>query len=191
MTEVNPEASPPGEGSAADRERRRLLRGIRIWLWLFIIGLVASGATAIPIETELRWLVGMLDPWAREWPGGAGLLDWLTRVLAALTDTNARYPFIAYGFDWLAFGHFVIASAFIGPLLDPVRNVWVIHFGMLACIMVFPFALIMGEVRGIPFAWRLIDCAFGVGGLIPLEICRRMIGRLEKMDKVHVSDSQV
>ena len=59
-------------------------------------------------------------------------------------------PFLGYGTDWLAFGHFVIAIVFIGPLRDPVKTVWVVEFGMIACVLVVPFALVMGGVRGIP-----------------------------------------
>jgi hypothetical protein len=32
-----------------------------------------------------------------------------------------------------------------------------------------------------PIYWRLIDCSFGLVGLIPLAIVYRKIGRLEKM----------
>jgi hypothetical protein len=99
-------------------------------------------------------------------------------VRDALIDTNSKYPFLAYGTDWLAFAHFVIAIAFIGPLRDPVKNIWVIEFGMIACVLVVCFALIMGPIRGIPPGWSLIDCSFGVIGIIPLWICRRAIARL-------------
>ena len=51
---------------------------------------------------------------------------------------------------------------------------------MIACILVIPWALIFGPVRGIPFFWRLIDCSFGVVGIIPLFLAwrytRRIIG---------------
>ncbi|HON08072.1 MAG TPA: hypothetical protein PLW02_08245, partial [Verrucomicrobiota bacterium] len=100
------------------------------------------------------------------------------KVRDALIETNAKYPFIAYGTDWLAFAHFVIAVAFIGPLRDPVKNVWVIEFGMIACILVVPFALVMGGVRGVPLGLRFIDCSFGIFGIIPLWLCHRQIKRL-------------
>jgi hypothetical protein len=82
---------------------------------------------------------------------------------------------MAYGTDWLAFAHIVIAVAFIGPLRDPVRNIWVIEFGMIACALVIPLALIFGPLRGIPFFWRLIDCSFGIIGFVPLWLVRREI----------------
>ena len=152
------------------------LRRIRLLLWFFIFGLVVSGATAIPLETELKWFTHLI---AGKTDGQqSGLTEWLVKVRDGLVETNARYPFIAYGTDWLAFGHFMIAIAFIGALRDPVKNIWIVEFGMIACVLVVPFALIMGSVRGIPFAWRLIDCSFGVVGIIPLWICRRLIRQL-------------
>jgi hypothetical protein len=105
----------------------------------------------------------------------SGLAAWLLKVRGALVETNTKHPFLAYGTDWLAFGHFVIAIAFIGPWRDPVKNIWVVEFGMIACILVIPYALLMGAFRGIPFGWRLIDCSFGLFGIIPLWICRRSI----------------
>ena len=137
--------------------------------------LVLSGATAIPLEAELKIMA--------QWVAGTSGPDlWLQKVSNALVDTNAKYPFIAYGTDWLAFAHFVIAIAFIGPLRDPVKNIWVVEFGMIACVLVIPFALVMGGVREIPFGWRLIDCSFGVFGIIPLWFCRRLIKQLAKVN---------
>jgi hypothetical protein len=156
---------------------------IRILLWIFIAGLVVSGATALPLETELSVLTQWCD-------GNSGIGRWLLRVREGLFETNAKYPFIAYGTDWLAFAHFVIAVAFIGPLRDPVKNIWVIEFGMIACVLVVPFALVMGGFRGIPFGWRLIDCSFGLFGIIPLWFCRREILRMAGqtgMDKPQIS----
>ena len=161
----------------------KLIRRIRAWTLLFIIGLVVSGATAIPLETELNWLV--------RWSGAEqfadasrsapapGWADWLLRVCDALREVNTKFPFLSYGTDWLAFGHFVIAVAFVGLLRDPVRNRWLIDFGLIACAMVIPYALVMGGIRGIPFGWRLIDCSFGLFGVIPLWWCRRMVDKLE------------
>jgi hypothetical protein len=36
------------------------LRRIRFWLVAFIAGLVVSGVTAFPLQSELRWLVSFL-----------------------------------------------------------------------------------------------------------------------------------
>src|SRR5882724_7629169 len=127
-----------------------LAKRVHVLLLIFIAGLVVSGATALPLEMELK----ILTQWIS---GQDGLARWLLRVRNALVETNAKYPFIAYGTDWLAFAHFVIGILFIGPLRDPVKNIWVIEFGMIACVLVVPFALVMGGIRGIPFGWRLID----------------------------------
>lgn len=157
-------------------DNQRLLRLARFWLALFIVGLVLSGLTAFPLETELRWLVSRLPDSASIRP--SALTAWLVRVRDALAETNSHYPFLAYGTDWLAFAHLAIAVAFVGPLCDPIRNVWVVDFGLIACALVIPLALIAGAVRSIPFGWRLIDCSFGLFGAIPLFIVRRLIGQL-------------
>jgi len=54
---------------------------------------------------------------------------------------------------------------------------------MIACVLVVPFALVMGGIRGIPFAWRLIDCSFGVFGIIPLWLCRQQIEQLARLNE--------
>jgi hypothetical protein len=150
---------------------------IRVWLLVFIVGLVLSGLTAFPLESELRIFANVIH--ADERATASGFAHWIVTVRDGLVTTNAQFPFLAYGTDWLAFAHLVIAVAFIGPLRDPVRNIWVIEFGMIACVMVIPLALIAGHFRQIPFGWRLIDCSFGAFGIIPLWICRREIKRLE------------
>jgi len=68
--------------------------------------------------------------------------------------------------------------AFIGPLRDPVRNIWVVQWGMLCCLAVIPLALIAGPIRGIPFWWQLVDISFGVFGIVPLWIVHRGIKKL-------------
>jgi hypothetical protein len=158
-------------------ESYRLERRIRWLLVLFIVGLVVSGVTAFPIETELRWLTRVLGADAAE----GGVLRWLVTVRDGVIATNRAYPFLAYGTDWLAFAHLVIAALFIGPLRDPVRNVWVVEWGMIACVAVIPLALIAGPIRGIPFYWRLVDASFGVIGIVPLWLCLRDIRALEAL----------
>jgi hypothetical protein len=162
-------------------EVRALKRRIRAWLIIFVIGLVLSGVTAFPLVHEVRVLHDVLlsagSPLPEHFPA---LAQWLDRVQAGLENTDARYPFILYGTDWLAFAHLAIAVAFYGPYRDPVRNIWVIEFGVIACAGIIPLALICGTVRGIPFFWQLIDMSFGVFGVIPLLLLRRMIKRLER-----------
>ena len=162
--------------------REQILRTrIKLLTWLFIVGLIFSGVTAIPLEWEmnvLRKIFGAshLSPEQAT----SGMVNWLLKVREALQETNAKFPFLSYGFDWLAFGHIVIAIVFIGALRDPVRNIWLFDFGMIACALVIPWAFIFGSVRGIPFGWRLIDCSFGVFGFIPLWWCKRWAKELVK-----------
>lgn len=152
------------------------LKKIRWILWGFIILLVLSGITAFPIQTELDLLSNFIGH-------GDGVLNrWFNKIHAAVVQTNLNYPYLAYGTDWLAFSHLVIAVVFWGPIKDPVKNKWVIEFGMIACIMVFPLAFIAGHIRGIPWFWQLIDCSFGVFGIIPLLICHNLITKLEKQN---------
>lgn len=153
-----------------------LRMAIKRWLIFFIAMLLLSGITAFPIETELYWLTNhdSLFPLL--------IKDWLYKIYVAVHQTNLNYPQLAYGTDWLAFSHIVIAVAFIGPLIDPVKNVWVLIFGMIACAMIFPLAFLGGSIRSIPFYWRLIDCAFGVFGFIPLWICYVKVRQIEKIN---------
>lgn len=154
-----------------------LLTKIRVLIIFFMIALILSGVTAFPVETELRWLLNhaaLVPNFAK---------DWLQNVFAALEETNSKYPMLAYGFDWLAFAHIVIAMAFIGPLKDPIKNKWIIDWAILSCFAVFPLAFICGPIRQIPMFHIIIDCAFGVIGLIPLIICRKMIKKLESTTK--------
>jgi hypothetical protein len=157
----------------------KLLHRIRTCLLLFIIALVLSGLTALGVETQMHYL-SPLFPAESTSMGG-----WLWKAYRAVAATNQRYPFIAYDFDWLAFAHIVIATVFIGPLQDPVRNKWVVQFGCIACCMVVPFALVAGGFRGLPLWWRFIDCSFGIIGLVPISLCLRYIRRLQALQAVN------
>jgi hypothetical protein len=90
---------------------------------------------------------------------------------------SPRRRFSCFTARLAGFGHFVIAITFVGAFRDPVRNRWLFDFGLIACGLVIPYALLFGQVRGIPFWWRLIDCSFGVMGFVPLWFCRKWAGR--------------
>ena len=64
------------------------------------------------------------------------------------------------------------------------------HFGLIVCALVVPFALVAGAVRGIPLWWRTIDCSFGVIGGVPLLVCRRLIARLGVMIRAVDEDKE-
>lgn len=149
---------------------------IRNWLKVFIAALYISGLTAMPVEQELTYIVN-------HFPFEGSIKGWLEEVLIGIQHTSKDYPFLFYGYDWLAFAHFVLAILFMGPFKDPVKNKWVIEFGIIACILIIPFAMIAGHLRGMPFWWRLIDCSFGIIGLIPLISCLKNIKKLETEEK--------
>jgi hypothetical protein len=136
-----------------DRDKKVIQR----LLLVFIVCLFVSGLSAIPVDTQLSILVKSVAQ-------GTTVHAWLQKVLLAYRDVSNDYPFLFYGYDWLAFAHFILAILFLGPYRDPVRNIWVIQFGLIACVLVIPFAFVAGYFRGIPLGWRLIDCSFGVVG---------------------------
>jgi hypothetical protein len=160
--------------------RHHLLRRIRIVVGVFIFALVLSGITAFPLQRELELLVSTLgldtENGAQSW-GGFG--KWILRVHNGLRNVYSAHPWIAYGTDWLAFAHIVIAIFFYGPWKDPIRNIWILQAGLIACVLIIPLALVCGQVREIPLGWRLIDCSFGVFGAIPLLYCLKLTKQLE------------
>ena len=150
-----------------------LQRRIRFLLTFFIFALIVAGVTAVP----LRWELALLNRWfgttsflSQALPA---IAEWISRVNENVQNGYGQFPLLAYGTDWLAFGHIVIAVAFIGPLRDPIKNIWVIEFGIIACILIVPWALIFGNQRNIPLFWTLIDISFGIFGIIPLWFARR------------------
>lgn len=149
------------------------LTRIRWALGVFMGGLVLSGITAFPLQQELEWLSRMRITPAFD--------RWIVIVRDGLSDTYGKYPWIGYGTDWLAFAHIVIALFFSAPLKDPVRNIAVLYAGVAACVLVIPLALICGHIRHIPFGWRMIDCSFGVFGLIPLVYAVKLTRRISKV----------
>ena len=149
-----------------------LLLRYRLSLAVFIAGLVISGMTAFPLLHELSLLsswLGISDP--ADYKALSGIHHWIGFVHFGLQQTYSSFPFVAYGTDWLAFGHLVIALFFIGPFIDPIKNEWVLYCGIVACIAVIPLALICGPIRQIPLYWSFIDCSFGIIGILPLLYC--------------------
>lgn len=163
-------------------EAEKSLRRIRAVLLILISGLVAAGVTAIPIRFELgilNSLFGQGTLAADAWPA---LGEWISKVHEAFVEMDNAYPFLSYGYDWLAFGHFVIAVAFIGAYRNPIRNRWVVDFGIIASALLVPYALIFGQLRGIPLFWRSIDSLFGIVGFALLWYARRELERIEKIE---------
>ncbi|MGJ8697686.1 MAG: hypothetical protein ACSHYF_15315 [Verrucomicrobiaceae bacterium] len=146
------------------------LTKIRLALVVVIFGLVISGVTAFPLLHELNFLSSLLTGGSADLNPAhyQGITHWILKVREGLDLTYAQYPFIAYGTDWLAFAHLMIALFFILPYRDPARYEGVLHVGIWMSLLVFPLALICGHIREIPLWWRLIDCSFGALCLPPL-----------------------
>jgi len=156
-----------------------LLRRYRISLGLFVFGLIASGLTAFPLLKEVRVLASWLGITAPErYLELHGLQHWIAYVLFGLEQTYERFPFFGYGTDWLAFGHLAVAVFFLRGFLHPEDSDWVLKCGLACCVGVIPLALIAGSIREIPFYWRLVDCSFGVFGMLPLWYCLHLSKRI-------------
>lgn len=173
------------EMTTAGRKTRLagIRRRLRNWTSFLILGLVVSGATAIPIPTEMALASRVLGPDLTA--GGAlpeFMVHWARKLRDGIQATEDAAPFMFYGTDWLAFGHFVIAGAFIGALLDPVRNRWLYKFGMAACVAAPVWAAVFGALRGIPVWWRFIDASFGIVGFIPAFLCDRWASEAERLE---------
>ncbi len=163
-------------------ETEELRRRIQFLVLLFIAALTAAGLTAIP----LTWESALLNRFLGDGTMVAAILpwfsEWISFVDRGIQTVSREYPFILYGTDWLAFAHIVIAIAFVGPLRDPVKNAWVIEFGMIACALIVPTALVFGTLRGIPLLWLILDCSFGIFGILPLYLVRHYTRRLMALE---------
>ena len=72
--------------------RKTLLeRRIRLFTGCFLAGLVVSGLSAIPLETEVDWLAKITNPVALT---GTSWSVWLTEVHAAVRQTGTQFPFL-------------------------------------------------------------------------------------------------
>jgi hypothetical protein len=147
-------------------------RKVKRMILFFIIALLVSGFTAIPLEEQLTIAI----PFTKNI---STINQWLLQVQDGIVTTRKNFPFLFYGYDWLAFAHFLFGILFIGVYKNPVKNIWIIEFGLIACALIIPFALGFGYLRGLPFWWRLIDCSFGVFGFIALQYCYTKIKLLE------------
>jgi len=155
-------------------------RRVRIILVFFLVGFVISGLTAFPIRWEIAQLQRLIG--ANTFMEGlySPMAHWISYVHRGLTNINQEQIFIFYLTDWLAFAYILIGIAFLGPLRDPVRNIWIIEWAMILFVLAIPLIFISAPIRGIPSFWRLIDCSFGVFGFVLLWVCRKYIKQMEK-----------
>jgi hypothetical protein len=147
-------------------------------LGIVAVGLFLSGVTVWPVAPELRMGVRMV--WGDREASGA-LHLFVLRVLEALDFVGDRYPFLFYGYDWLAFAHVVLAILFAGAMRDPVRNIWIVQCGLIMCALVPVLAGVCIPLRGLPLVWFWFDSAFAVGAALPLGIAWYDIRRAERI----------
>ena len=147
--------------------------------WMLAIvafGLFVSGVTVWPAVPELKMGVHLI------WGDGqaTGIIHgFVLKAIEALEYTRAHYPFLLYAHDWLAFAHVGLAILFLGAIRDPVRNIWVVQFGLIMCTLIPLLAGICIPLRGLPMLWFWIDFAFAPAAALPLWIALRDIRRAE------------
>ncbi len=135
------------------------MKTIRIHLLGFASLLILSGVTAFPVKTEINFLFENRNAFPEF------MMHWIEKLNTIILQTP---DIMLYGTDWLAFAHIIIALFFIPVYINPVKYQINIKVAMAACLLVFPLAFICGPIRGIPFFHQLIDCSFGILGIIYL-----------------------
>ncbi len=146
------------------------IKNIRRVVIVFIILLALSGITAFPLVTEVDFMLKHINSFP------AFFHDWIRTVYESVHKTPS---IVLYGTDWLAFAHIIIGLFFVGVYQNPVRNKFIVNVGIVACMAVFPLAFICGPIRDIPIYHQIIDCCFGLFGVIPLLYIRYQIKQLE------------
>jgi len=151
----------------------QLRRKISTALIITIIGLLLNGVTAVPLRTELSILLAKHEVLPKF------LQDWWNYVNQGVNDTSNQYNFMRYGFDWLGFTHLLIAVLFFGALKDPLKNEWVVKWGMIASLLSIVMALGWEQLRSIPFWWSGIDALIALGAFVILWLCNKWIQELK------------
>lgn len=146
------------------------LRCVRWMMGLVAFGLFVSGVTVFPALLELKWIVN--TSLVTSIPV---LHEWVSLTIEALELIGDKYPFLFYAGDWLAFAHIMLAVLFVGAMRDPLKNIWIVQFGLICCVAIIPLALICGPIRGIPWYWLMVDCAFAPAAAAPLWIAYRIL----------------
>jgi len=153
------------------------LRRAKWMMAIVAFGLFVSGVTIWPVVWELKTAVQVV------WGGGeaTGVIHrFVLQAIEGIEAMQAKYPFMLYGYDWLAFAHVGLAILFAGALRDPIRNVWVVQFGLIMCALVPVLGGVCIPLRGIPFHWFWIDFVFAPCAAVPLWIALRDIRRVER-----------
>ncbi|HEY2725629.1 MAG TPA: hypothetical protein VGI61_00530 [Parafilimonas sp.] len=162
---------------STESNETRLRRKIKIAIIITIAGLLLNGISAVPLISELNILLSKPDALPKF------LHNWWMYVNKGVNETTRYYPFMRYGFDWLAFAHLLIAIAFIGPLKDPIKNEWIVQWGMIASALSVVMAFGWERLRGIPLWWSCIDASIAIIAFIILWLCNKWIKDLKQIKK--------
>jgi len=152
------------------------IKKIKIRTALFMAGLFLSGLTCFPLLQEISIATTFFSAWSIAPP------PFIQEVIYGISYTMTHHKFLFYGTDWLGFAHILYAILFYGVYKDPIKNIWVTQFGIIACIAIFPLAFIMGPLRGIPFWWQMVDSSFGIIGLMVMVPVYKMTIKIQAQE---------
>jgi len=164
-------------------EHKKIQRRIRVLLILFVLGLAFGCQIVLFVTPELALLNSMLGLGTRMGQYFPNLSAWINHLYEGITETYSKYPFVAYCMDWLAFAQLAFIIFFIGALIDPVRNIWIIKSGMVICVMHILLSFGCGSFRGVPLFWQLLDSSFGILGFIVIYLAYKNVKYLENIQK--------
>lgn len=159
----------------------KIKRRIRVLLIVFILGLVFGCHIVLFVTPELTWFNKIIGPGTRMGQSFPKISSWINHLYQGITDTYTKYPFVAYCMDWLAFAQLAFIIFFVGAIVDPVRNIWIIKSGMAICVLHVIIAFGCGTFRGVPFFWQLLDSTFGILGFIILYLAYKNVKYLIKI----------
>lgn len=159
----------------------KLLGRIRILLIIFMAALVLCGVSIFPLKQQIDLVAGAFGSGTLTDRIFPPMAQWIEQLHEGITHVHTNYPFLFYCTDWVGFAMIVIALVFVGPIRDPVRNIWVIQFGILTCLLTIPAIVICGTIRRFPPFWFVVDSLFAIGGLVLLYPAFRWARRLEQL----------
>lgn len=153
---------------------------VRVLLGIVAFGLLVSGLTCYFLEWEVRFVTQVV------WGGSPDTIPFmaeeyklLVKVGEGLKVLMRDYPEFMLGTDWLGFAHVILAILFAGAMPDPVRNIWIVRFGIVSAVLVVPSAWLFGYMRGLPAIHYFVDASFGIGAVIPLILAHRILKKYD------------
>lgn len=161
------------------KDDKRILRKIRIYLILFLLGVVFAMHTVVFVEVETRLLAKYFGHGTFVEELCPSVCGWIEQLRLSVSETYSLYPVIAYCMDWLAYACVVFVIFLLGAIKNPVENIWIVKGFMIACLLGFALPFIVGPARDIPIFWRFIDSSFGMIGFLFLLASYRLIKKLE------------